>query len=242
MNEIVLDTETTGLKSAEGDRIIEIGMVEINESGTTGRTFQRYLDPKRPMSKSAIEIHGITDEMLKNKPEFKDVADDFLEFIGDAKLVIHNAGFDMGFINKELAETGRDPIDQEERVVDTLTLAREELPNVTRFNLDALCQHFKIDRTHRTKHGALLDAELLAEVYFKLRGRNEGFLDMLDGGDAVKNGLADSSPHPVAPRSIPLMSKLTPEEIRAHEGFVESLGGNALWKRFGVGRGGNPTL
>jgi len=166
MREIILDTETTGLDPAEGHRIIEIGCVELLHSVPTGQTYHVYIDPQRDIPADAVKVHGITAEFLAGKPLFADIAQDFLKFIGDAKLVAHNAAFDMRFLNAELALLGLDPLDLE-RVVDTLSLARRRYPGASN-SLDALCQRYGIDNSRRTKHGALLDAEILADVYVEL--------------------------------------------------------------------------
>lgn len=168
MREIVLDTETTGLDPAEGHRIIEIGCIEILHTIPTGQIFHVYIDPQRDIPEDAVRVHGITAEFLAGKPVFADIASEFLAFIGDAKLVAHNAAFDMRFLNAELGLLGLEPIDSE-RVVDTLALARRRHPGASN-SLDALCNRYGIDNTRRTKHGALLDSEILADVYAELLG------------------------------------------------------------------------
>ena len=174
MREIVLDTETTGLDPAAGHRIVEIGAVELQHRLPTGREYHVYLDPEREMPEDAFAIHGLSDDFLAGKDKFADIADGFLEFIGDAPLVIHNAAFDLKFVNAELAQAGRDPID-EARTVDTVSIARQKFPGA-RASLDALCQRFEIDLAVRDKHGALIDSHLLAAVYLELvGGRQPGF-------------------------------------------------------------------
>ncbi len=166
MREIVLDTETTGLDPLRGDRLVEIGCVEIFNRMPTGHTFHRYINPERDMPEEAFAVHGLSSEFLSTKPLFAEVADEFLEFIADAPLVIHNASFDIGFINAELARLSKPPIPRD-RLVDTLLIARRKHPGVSN-RLDDLCSRYAIDNSRRTKHGALLDAELLAEVYVDL--------------------------------------------------------------------------
>ena len=174
MREIVLDTETTGLDPLRGDRLVEIGCVEIFNRMPTGQTFHRYINPQRDVPREAFEVHGLSTEFLADKPLFSSVVDDFLAFVGDAPLVIHNASFDIGFINAELEKVARAAIPRE-RLVDTLLLARRKHPGVSN-RLDDLCSRYAIDNSHRTKHGALLDAELLAEVYIDLIGARQSQL------------------------------------------------------------------
>lgn len=172
MREIVLDTETTGLDPFNGDKIVEIGCVELENHLPTGRTYHQYINPMRSMSEEVIAVHGLTEEFLSDKPVFKDIADDFLAFVGDdAKLVIHNAAFDMKFLNAELSFADKPQLSYD-RVVDTLIIARKKFPG-SRVNLDELCKRFGVDNTSRTLHGALLDSELLAEVYLELLGGRE---------------------------------------------------------------------
>ena len=174
MREIVLDTETTGLDPLRGDRLVEIGCIEIFNRMPTGQTFHRYINPERDMPAEAFAVHGLSSEFLASKPLFTEVVEEFLEFIGDAPLVIHNASFDVGFINAELDRIKRQPISRE-RLVDTLLLARRKHPGVSN-RLDDLCSRYAIDNSRRTKHGALLDAELLAEVYIDLIGARQSQL------------------------------------------------------------------
>lgn len=231
MPEVVLDTETTGLDAEGGDRIVEIGMVEIREFGRTGRTFQQYVNPLRSMSQGARAVHGLQDDFLSTMPPFGEIAGAFLEFIGDSKLVVHNAEFDMAFINKELVETRRPEIELE-RVVDTLQMAREKLPALGRHSLDALCRHYDIDSSKRVLHGALKDAELLTDVYFALMGANQDMFALfgmeLDPPD--KSGPADDWKPGPRPRKLP--SRITEDERIAHRRFIEELGSEALWNRF----------
>ena len=168
LREIVLDTETTGTDHAAGDRVIEIGCVEMINHIPTGESYHVYINPERPVSAGALAVHGLSDEFLADKPLFSDIADGFIAFIADSRLVIHNAPFDVGFLNAEFARTGHAPILME-NVLDTLSMARRKHPGAPN-NLDALCNRYNIDNTRRTKHGALLDAEILAEVYIELIG------------------------------------------------------------------------
>ena len=179
MREIVFDTETTGLDPRVGHRLVEIGCVELVHGLPSGETFHTHLNPERDMPDEAFQIHGLSSEFLGDKPLFADVVERFLAFVGDAQLVIHNAQFDMGFINAELDRLGRPPLKNE--VVDTVTLARRKFPG-QRVNLDALCERMGIDNAHRTKHGALLDAELLADVYVELTGGRQRGLDLMGAG------------------------------------------------------------
>ncbi|MGD9868469.1 MAG: DNA polymerase III subunit epsilon, partial [Hyphomicrobiales bacterium] len=176
MREIVLDTETTGLDPATGDRIVEVGCVELVNHIPTGRVWHQYLNPERDMPEAAFKVHGLSSEFLKDKPLFAAVAKDFVDFIEDARLVIHNASFDIGFINSELARCELAPVGFE-RVVDTLALARRKHPGAQN-SLDALCRRYQVDSSARRKHGALLDAELLAEVYIELIGGHQARLEL----------------------------------------------------------------
>jgi len=176
MREIVFDTETTGLNPLGGDRIVEIGCVELFNRLPTGETFHVYLNPERDMPEAAFRVHGLSVEFLSDKPLFTDIAQDFIDFIGDAALVAHNASFDMGFINAELVRVNR-PIIDSERVIDTLQIARRKHPFGPN-SLDALCQRYNIDNSKRTKHGALLDSEILAEVYIELTGGRQADLGL----------------------------------------------------------------
>lgn len=227
MREIVLDTETTGLDPLAGDRIVEIGAVELVNHMPTGRVYHRYVNPQRPVPEDAVAVHGLTGAFLADKPLFAALAEEFLGFIGDARLVIHNASFDMKFINAELAATGRPPLPAA-RALDTLELARRRFPGAQN-TLDALCRRFGVDNSGRTKHGALLDSELLAEVYLELSGGRQPGLTL---------GLATAGPRAGAggpwvppPRPRPLAPRITEAERAAHTQFVEELGEAALWVR-----------
>lgn len=227
MREIVLDTETTGLDPETGDRIVEIGALELLHHVPTGRTFHVYLNPERPMSPDAFAIHGLGDDFLRDKPVFAAVAADFLRFIGDARLVIHNASFDMKFLNAELARLGRPPLAMT-RVVDTLALARTRFPGA-QASLDALCRRFGIDNSSRTLHGALLDSEILAEVYLELVGGRQPGLALAEARQATTSAVRGAAP---SRRPRPLLPRLTDEERAAHEALVTKMGDAALWKRF----------
>lgn len=227
MREIVLDTETTGLSPGEGHRLVELGCLELLNHVPTGNSFHRYLDPERDMPQGAFEIHGLSSEFLRGKPLFADVADEFLAFIGSDVLVIHNASFDMGFLNAELRRLGHDELPPS-RAVDTLAIARRKFPGAQN-NLDALCRRFNIDNSRRTKHGALLDAELLAEVYLELVGGRQPGLTFEVASRTGSGPSADpAARHTPRPRTLP--PRLTEEEKAAHDAFVESLGAEPLWR------------
>jgi DNA polymerase-3 subunit epsilon len=228
LREIVMDTETTGLDPANGERLIEIGCIEIVNRIPTGREFHRYLNPERDIHRDAVEVHGLTVEFLKDKPLFKDIAEEFLEFIGDAPLVAHNASFDIAFLNAELKRLSRQPL-RSDRTVDTLVLARRRHPAGPN-SLDALCKRYGIDNSERIKHGALMDALLLANVYVELLGERQATLGL--GGQAG----AETSVHlrvaAARPRPEPLRARVTEEGALAHREFIKTLGPKALWLRF----------
>ncbi|HCX66866.1 DNA polymerase III subunit epsilon [Parvibaculum sp.] len=224
MREIVLDTETTGISPQDGHRLVEIGCLELFNHVATGKVYHTYIDPERDMPEGAFRVHGLSEEFLRGKPKFSEVADEFLEFIGDDPLVIHNASFDMGFINAELKKIGRAPIPMA-RAIDTLDMARRKFPG-SQNNLDALCRRFNVDNSGRTRHGALLDSELLAEVYLELMGgRQPGLVLQADAGGtgAGARRVARES------RPVPLPPRLSDEERAAHDAFVATLGEDALW-------------
>lgn len=228
MREIVLDTETTGFDPETGDRIVEIGGVELKGHVPTGNTYHQYINPERMMPEEALQVHGLSDDFLRDKPLFREVAQDFIGFVGDAKLVIHNAAFDMKFINAELKWVGLPAIPWE-RAVDTLEIARRKFPG-SPASLDALCRRYGIDNSARTLHGALLDSEILAEVYLELiGGRQPDFA--LDGAAAA--GPAETSGEIWRPgaRPGPLAPRITAEERKAHDAFVGAMGEKALWSR-----------
>ncbi len=233
MREIVLDTETTGLDPLRGDRLVEIGCVEIVNRFLTGRVFHRYLNPERAMSPEAFAVHGLSDAFLADKPFFRDVAAEFMDFIGPDPLVIHNASFDIGFINHELKLVKRPPVEFS-RVIDTLTMARRRHPGQQN-SLDALCARYGIDNSHRTRHGALLDAEILAEVYMELTGGRQSSLGLGDFGGGVEGGgtiVALGAPPVGTRRELPQIDLLTPEEDEKHRAFIAQMGDKALWKQY----------
>jgi DNA polymerase-3 subunit epsilon len=230
MREIVLDTETTGLDPLRGDRLVEIGCVEVVNRFVTGQVFHRYLNPERPMSPEAFAVHGLSDAFLADKPVFRDVADEFLAFIGDDPLIIHNASFDMGFLNAELKRLKKSPI-ASDRAVDTLTLARRKHPGQQN-SLDALCARYGIDNSRRTRHGALLDAEILAEVYAELTGGKQSSLLLArddDTGRAQENRASGALARPL---DLPVIVLISDEEREEHRAFVAELGEKALWKTY----------
>jgi DNA polymerase-3 subunit epsilon len=227
MREIVLDTETTGLDPAQGHRIVEIGAVELLNRMPTGKTFHAYLNPERDMPKEAEAVHGLSATFLKDKPVFAARVEEFLSFVADATLVIHNAGFDMAFINSELAYVEKLAIPMD-RVVDTLALARRTHPMGPN-SLDALCKRYNVDNSKRTKHGALLDAELLADVYLEMMGGKQTSLGLSEIRKSTKFIVAEGGPA-LRQRPAPLAPRLTDEERAAHAAAVASLGEGALWK------------
>ncbi|MEL7301134.1 MAG: DNA polymerase III subunit epsilon [Pseudomonadota bacterium] len=225
MREIVLDTETTGLDPNEGHRVVEIGAVELHNHVPTGRTYHQYIDPLRSMPKEAFDVHGLGDDFLRGKPVFADIAEAFLTFIGDAKLVIHNASFDMKFLNAELGWLDRKAIPADQ-AIDTLAIAKKKFPG-SPASLDALCRRFNIDNSARTLHGALLDSEILAEVYLQLIGGKQPDFNL-----ASQTSQAATSTEPAwrpAPRQKQLAPRLTEAERLAHQRFIESLSGDTLW-------------
>src|SRR6185437_3783779 len=228
MREIVLDTETTGLDPAQGHRLVEVGCVELLNRIPTGATFHHYLNPERDMPAEAFAIHGLSAEFLRDKPRFVEIADEFLAFIGDAPLVIHNAGFDHGFLCAELKRVERALIARE-RLVDTLMLARRKLA-AGPYNLDALCKHYGIDNSRRTKHGALLDAEILAEVYLELIGGRQaqlGLSERVERGRETGGGAIV-----VRERPEPLVPRIDDADREAHRSFIATLGEGAIWLRY----------
>jgi DNA polymerase-3 subunit epsilon len=228
MREIIFDTETTGLDPRE-DRIIELGCIELVNRFPTGRTFHHYINPQgRPINAEAQAVHGIGPDQLAGKPTFAELADEFLAFIEGAKLVAHNAGFDISFINAEFARLGH-PAVGPERVVDTLALARRKHPMGPN-SLDALCRRYGIDNSRRTKHGALLDSELLAEVYLELIGGRQAAL-ILDTVVTVGSVTVETTEISISSRPAPLPPRLSEAELAAHARMVETLGEKALWLR-----------
>jgi DNA polymerase-3 subunit epsilon len=227
MREIVLDTETTGLDPFQGHRLVEIGCVELVNGIPSGQTFHKYFYPERTMPAEALAIHGLTDEFLKDKPLFADAADDLIAFLGDAPLVIHNAAFDIGFLNAELERAGRPPIVRD-RMVDTLIIARRKHPGGAN-RLDDLCVRYSIDSSRRIKHGALLDAELLAEVYVELIGARQAQLVL---SQASTSSAVAGEPIIVRVRPQPLAPRLSVEEGAAHRAFIVTLGESAIWRDY----------
>ncbi|HTK12315.1 MAG TPA: DNA polymerase III subunit epsilon [Xanthobacteraceae bacterium] len=228
MREIVLDTETTGLNPLNGDRLVEIGCLELFNRVPTGEVFHVYLNPERDMPEEAFAVHGLSTAFLKDKPLFSSVVEDFVAFIGDAPLVIHNAAFDLSFLNAELERISR-PLIARERLVDTLLLARRKHPAGPN-GLDALCQRYRIDNSRRTKHGALLDAELLAEVYLELTGARQTTLILAEATTTtIQVGLVAAAPQV---RPTPLAPRLTEADRAAHRDFVATLGEGAIWQSF----------
>ncbi len=227
LREIAFDTETTGLDPDKGDRVIEVGAVELVNHIPSGRTFRRLINPGRPVSDATVQITGITDDMLADKPPFEDpdVVDALLAFIGDATLVAHNARFDRSFLNMELERCGRSPLPAD-RWIDTVALARQKFPGAPA-SLDALCRRFNVSLESRSLHGALLDSQLLADVYLELLGGRARAFDF----DARDTSETERSAGPAASRPRPLAPRLTDEEAARHRAFVEGLGESPLWHR-----------
>ncbi len=227
MREIVLDTETTGLDPEEGHRIVEIGAIELTGHVPTGRTYHQYINPQRDMPEEAFAVHGLSEEFLRTKPVFRDIGQAFLDFVGDAKLVIHNAAFDMKFLNAELGWAGL-PRLGEDQAIDTLHIARRRFPGAQN-SLDALCRRFGVDNSARTLHGALLDSEILADVYLELIGGRQPDFALEAAAVQVTSAEVAIDWRP-APRPVPLAPRLTKAEAEAHAAFIERLGDGALWK------------
>lgn len=226
MREIILDTETTGINLAQGHRVVEIGAIELINHVPSGRTFHAYINPERDMPPEAEAVHGLSADFLKDKPQFADIIDDFLEFIGEATLVIHNASFDVGFLNAEFSYVERPPL-APERIIDTLLLARQKHPMAPN-SLDALCKRYGIDNARRTKHGALLDSELLADVYIELIGGRQTVFSLAVAATPQRL-MAAFSAGAVGARLRPLPSRLTEAERNAHAQLVAELGAGAMW-------------
>ncbi|MEO1066849.1 MAG: DNA polymerase III subunit epsilon [Pseudomonadota bacterium] len=227
MREIVFDTETTGFDPATGDRVVEIGCVEMVNQVITGETFHVYINPERDMPQSAFEVHGLSEEFLSDKPKFAEIAQSFVDFVGeDSLLVAHNASFDMKFVNAELRLLSM-PAYGNDRVVDTLMIARRKHPMGPN-SLDALCSRYGIDNSKREKHGALLDAELLADVYVELSGGKQRGLDFDAENGASRIGMTKKRA-PAKTRAKPLPSRLTDDERQAHRAFISTLGDDTLW-------------
>lgn len=231
MREIVLDTETTGFEPGEGHRIVEIGAIELMNHLPTGRTYHQYINPERLMPKEAFEVHGLGDDFLRDKPVFARIAHAFLEFIGESQLVIHNAAFDMKFLNFELGRAGLVMLPQA-RATDTLMISRSKFPG-SPASLDALCRRFGVDNSKREKHGALLDSEILAEVYLELIGGRQPDLVLASVAPVPARGPAGDTTWRPRPRPEPLPSRIKPDEIAAHEAMVAGLGDAAIWTKPG---------
>jgi DNA polymerase III subunit epsilon len=229
MREIVFDTETTGLDPTGGDRLVEIGLIELVNHIPTGRSFHRYVNPERPMSVEALRIHGLDDAFLADKPRFAAVAAELVEFIGDATLIAHNSAFDMGFLNVELGRAGHGAI-TDDRVIDSLMLARRRHPAGPN-SLDALCSRYAIDTSRRTFHGALLDAELLAEVYIELIGGRQAAL-VLGEEPAAPTLAVVRHIVKVGVRPEPRHFTIAAEDLAAHMSLVETIGEKAIWKAY----------
>lgn len=226
--EIVLDTETTGLSPATGDRVVEIGCVELINHIPSGKHLHLYINPERDMPQDAFRVHGLSEAFLGDKPLFVEVADEFLDFIGDDTLIIHNAPFDIGFLNAELERVTRPPL--RNPIIDTVSLARTVHPGA-RVSLDALCKHYDIDNSRRTLHGALLDSEILAEVYLELIGGRQVGL-ALGTGTRQQPGPIGTIRPPARPRPQSLPPRIGPTERAAHAALVATLGEKALWLHY----------
>ena len=228
MREIVFDTETTGLDPIQGDRLVEIGCIELINRFPSGKTFHCYFNPERDMPEPAFKVHGLSVEFLKDKPLFAHKVDELIEFLGDAQLIAHNAMFDLGFLNAELERAGRAGVSRE-RIIDTLLLARRKHPGGSN-RLDDLCVRYSIDNSRRTKHGALLDAELLAEVYIELIGARQASLVLAQAAAVPERAVGE--PIVLRERPVPLAVRLTDEIRAAHRRFIASLGENAIWRDY----------
>jgi DNA polymerase III subunit epsilon len=227
MREIVFDTETTGLDPFQGDRLVEIGCIELINRFPSGKTFHCYFNPERDMPEPAFKVHGLSIEFLKDKPLFAHKVDELIGFIGEDQLIAHNAMFDLGFLNAELERAGRALVSRE-RMIDTLLLARRKHPGGSN-RLDDLCVRYSIDNSRRTKHGALLDAELLAEIYVELIGARQAQLILAQATEPVRIA---GEPIIVRERPMPLAARLSAEVRAAHRRFVSSLGESAIWRDY----------
>jgi len=228
MREIVFDTETTGLDPGLGHRLVEIGCIELLNRIPSGNTFHRYINPERDIPAEAYAIHGIDFERVRNERIFAEIADELVEFLGDAPLVAHNAAFDLGFLNAELSRAGKSLVGRE-RLVDTLLLARRKHPGGAN-RLDDLCVRYRIDNSRRTKHGALLDAELLAEVYLELIGARQALLGLDETAGIVVD--AQTTVAAIRVRPQPLPPRVTDDDRVAHRAFLETLGSDAIWLQY----------
>lgn len=231
MREIVLDTETTGFEPSEGHRIVEIGCVELLNHMPTGNTYHQYINPERPMPKEAFEVHGLGDDFLRPQPLFAQIADDFLKFVKGARLVIHNAAFDMRFLNAELEWAKKPTLPGGDLVLDTLAMARRRFPG-SPATLDALCRRFGIDNSNRTLHGALLDSEILAEVYLELIGGRQPDFALSPTQNTRKSAGQSGGTWRPQPRPTPLAKRLTDEEAANHQSLIDALGETAIWHKY----------
>jgi DNA polymerase-3 subunit epsilon len=225
MREIILDTETTGLNPDKGDRIVEIGCVELWNKLPTGQTFHKYINPERDMPEEAKKIHGLSNEFLADKPVFKEISEDFINFISDSIIVAHNANFDMKFINFELKSIGKPKVSLD-NVIDTVKLARIKFPGSS-VSLDALCKRFNIDLSVRSNHGALLDASLLSEVYLELNGGRQGALKVSSSDKVADKEIDDN--HGVLKNRQERHFSASADEIRLHKKFIDEKIINSLW-------------
>lgn len=238
MREIVLDTETTGFNPDKGDRVVEIGCVELDNLLPTGEVYHVYINPRRPMPEEAFRVHGLSDGFLKDQPIFADIAADLLAFLADSRLIIHNASFDMKFLNFELKNAHLEPLPYS-RALDTLELARKKHPFGPN-SLDALCRRYGIDNSSRDYHGALLDSELLAQVYLELLGGRQPGLTLDSAQKAEKPGnRVSQTPH--NPRPRPLATRLSSGEARDHREMIDDLGEKALWRQYEKKRSDSPS-
>lgn len=229
--EIVLDTETTGFDPRTGDRLIEVGCIEIMDLLPTGRTFHRFVNPERSIPEDAIRVHGITDDKVKDAPKFHEIVVDLMAFIGEAPVIAHNAQFDRNFIDHECGRCGH-PLLEEARWIDTLQLAQKRFPGMAN-SLDALCKRYKISLVDRTLHGALIDARLLAEVYLELRGGKERKLDLTSARATGASGEAPTGGY--GPRPRPLQPRVHADEAEAHKAFLaKTLKDRSLWAGYGL--------
>ena len=229
MREIVLDTETTGLDPQDGHRIVEIGAVELYNHVPTGNVYHQYINPLISMPDQAFAIHGLSDEFLSDKPKFSEIAKEFLDFIGSAKLVIHNAAFDIKFINAELKSINKEEITFD-RATDTLAIARKKFPG-SPASLDSLCRRFKIDNSARVVHGALLDSQILAEVYLELVGGKQPDFALNIANVSNENNNSIFHEKRARVRKEKLKSRLTTEEKANHENFIKELGNTSMWSK-----------
>ena len=229
MREIVLDTETTGLDPKSGDRIVEIGAIELFNHMPTGKTFHEYLNPEKKMPQEAFAVHGLSDDFLKGKPLFRQIMENLTTFIGESKMIIHNAAFDMKFLNAELLKAGGRPYPLDQ-AIDTLTIARKKFPGAQN-SLDALCRRFSIDNSVREKHGALLDSELLSDVYLELIGGRQPDLILEPQPSDFNLSRIDKERGLQRKRDTQLNTLITKEEELAHNEFVEALGDYSIWKK-----------